>query len=253
DITILNPWQAPEIPDLKETILDIRAVDKRKVTFIVEIQVQKRMGFQKRVLYYTSKAYVDQLDKGEDYSNLKQVIFIGIVDFNIFEGSDYLTRHRILNTATLKQELKDLEFSFIELPKFTKNENEIENVIDKWIYFIKNASSLKLIPASANFDEIKEAYEIATEMLWDKQELKVYEYWQIRSQDEMGAFMQGKIEGKIEGLLKGIEGMLEIKYAEQGSALMDRVRNLGTEERLEEFQKLIKISASVEELNGFLE
>ncbi len=40
DLTILNPWQAPEIPTLKHTMLDIRAIDKRNVTFIVEIQVQ---------------------------------------------------------------------------------------------------------------------------------------------------------------------------------------------------------------------
>ncbi|MBF0606583.1 MAG: Rpn family recombination-promoting nuclease/putative transposase [Magnetococcales bacterium] len=257
DITILNPWQAPDIPSLKETILDIRAVDKRKITFIVEIQIQKRQGFQKRVLYYTSKAYVDQLDKGEDYYNLKQVIFIGIVDFNIFEGSNYLTRHLILNTENLRQELKDLEFNFIELPKFTKNENQIESVIDKWIYFIKNAASMQIIPKSADFVEIKEAYEIATEMQWDKEELRVYEYWQIRSWDEMGAFLQGKVDGelkgKIEGLLKGIDGMLDIKYAGEGRALMDRVRSIETVERLEEFQELIKRSTYVEDLKGFLE
>ncbi|MCP4131705.1 MAG: transposase, partial [bacterium] len=36
-ITILNPYQAPKLEGLKETILDIRAVDKRGVTFIVEM------------------------------------------------------------------------------------------------------------------------------------------------------------------------------------------------------------------------
>ncbi|MBF0343450.1 MAG: PD-(D/E)XK nuclease family transposase [Nitrospirae bacterium] len=80
---------------------------------IVEIQIQKKFGFEKRVLYYTSKAYVAQLEKGDYYPKLNQVIYVGIVDFGIFEGNDYLTRHLILNAATLKQELKDLEFNFI--------------------------------------------------------------------------------------------------------------------------------------------
>ncbi|MBF0344492.1 MAG: Rpn family recombination-promoting nuclease/putative transposase [Nitrospirae bacterium] len=265
DVTILNPYQAPKIALLKETILDIRAIDKRGVTFIVEIQIQKKFGFEKRVLYYTSKAYAAQLKVGDDYPKLNQVIFIGIVDFNVFEGNDYLTRHLILNAATLRQELKDLEFNFIELPKFTKNENELESVIDKWIHFIKNAVSLKMIPACADFVEIREAYDIANKMLWDEQELEVYDYWQMRSYDEIGSFMegehQGKIKGKIEGLIegerkgliKGIEGMLEVKYGDKGTTLMGSVKNLVTIEALERFTELLKASASVEELKGFFE
>ncbi|MBF0339240.1 MAG: Rpn family recombination-promoting nuclease/putative transposase [Nitrospirae bacterium] len=219
DITILNPYQAPDITTLKESILDIRARDKRGIIFIVEIQIQKKAGFQKRVLYYTSKAYIVQLDKGNDYPKLNQVIFIGIVNFNAFDGSDYLTRHRI--------------------------------------YFIKNAGSMQIMPASANFDEIREAYEIATEMLWDKKELEVYEYWQMRSNDETWAFVEGKnegkIEGKLEGLLEGIAIVLEMKYGDRGTALMGRVRGLGTIEALERFKGVLKTSVSIEELKGFFE
>ena len=39
EVTLKNPWQAPDIPILKETILDIKAVDNRGVSFIVEMQV----------------------------------------------------------------------------------------------------------------------------------------------------------------------------------------------------------------------
>ncbi|MBF0337092.1 MAG: Rpn family recombination-promoting nuclease/putative transposase [Nitrospirae bacterium] len=272
DLTILNPYQAPEIPSLKYTMLDIRAIDKRKVTFIVEIQVQKKFGFEKRVQYYTSKAYAAQLKEGDDYHTLNQVIFIGIVEFNIFDGDDYLTRHKILNTSTYKQELADLEFNFIELPKFTGTEDELESITDKWIHFIKNAVSLHMVPKSADFAEIKKAYEIANKMTWNEKELELYDYWQMRSKDEVGVFMQGKLEGKIEGerkgliegerkglidgerkgLIKGIEGMLEIKYGSDGLALMDSIRGIEDIKKLEDFKGRIKGSASVEELRGEL-
>ncbi|MCI4625720.1 MAG: Rpn family recombination-promoting nuclease/putative transposase, partial [Candidatus Magnetoovum sp. WYHC-5] len=39
DITILNPYQAPKLAELKETTLDIRAVNKKGVTFIIEIKI----------------------------------------------------------------------------------------------------------------------------------------------------------------------------------------------------------------------
>ncbi|MBF0339242.1 MAG: Rpn family recombination-promoting nuclease/putative transposase [Nitrospirae bacterium] len=252
DIEILNPYQVPKIEGLKETVLDIRAVDKRDVTFIVEIQIQKKKGFEKRVLYYTSKAYIDQLGRGEDYPSLKPVIYIGIVDFKVFNGDNYLTRHLILDTDTFEQKLKDFEFNFIELPKFKKREDEIETIIEKWIYFIKNAYSLEMMPKSADFVEIKDAYEIANASTWSRKEFEVYEYWQMRLQDERGAlensFDEGLAEGQRKGLIEGVEGMLEIKYPDEAAALMDRVRTLESVEQLQAFKSLLRKSASVDAL-----
>ena len=38
DVTLLNPYQAPKIEELKETILDIQAINKNRDKFIVEMQ-----------------------------------------------------------------------------------------------------------------------------------------------------------------------------------------------------------------------
>ncbi len=67
-VTILNPHQAPKLEGLKYTLLDIKAVDETGKEFIVEMQMEKQKHIAKRVLYYTSKAYVSQIDKGDKYS-----------------------------------------------------------------------------------------------------------------------------------------------------------------------------------------
>jgi hypothetical protein len=64
------------------------------------------------------------------------------LNFNFFEGDDYLTKHLIINQKSGKQELCDLEFNFIELPKFNDEELKIESLIEKWVYFIKQAPNL---------------------------------------------------------------------------------------------------------------
>ncbi len=202
-VTLKNPWQPPDIPILKETILDIRAVDNRDVTFIVEMQIKDTKFFDKRAIYYTSKAYIGQIKKGEEYPKLNQVIFIGILDFNSFEGDNYLTRHLILNRETMNQDLRDLEFNFIELKKFDKREEELETIIEKWIFFIKNADNLSMIPKnSAEIPELNEAYKLASMNAWSEQELAIYEYWQIRDAGDrykiQEEFEKGKIEGKME-------------------------------------------------------
>ena len=220
EVTLKNPWQPPDIAILKETILDIKAVDNRGVSFIVEMQVERKYAFQKRAQYYTANAYTSQIDKGEDYPKLNQVIFIGILDFTCFEGDACLTRHLILNQETRRQELQDLEFNFVELPKFTKSEQELDGIIDKWIYFIKNAGNLTMIPTNAEaIPELKEAYNQAAIFSWSREELNIYEYWRMeetsdryRLQEEYGkGKMDGKLEGKIEGKIEGKhEGKLEV-------------------------------------------
>jgi predicted transposase/invertase (TIGR01784 family) len=205
-VEILNPYQVPKIPELKETILDIRATNKKKGTFIVEMQKKDLHDFAKRSLYYTSKAYVSQLDKGQQYNKLKKVYFIGLLNFSMFEGDDYISRHLILNTKTLKQEIKGFEFSFIELNKFNLDLKNLNSILEKWLYFINNASDLELIPKE--FDdkqEFLEAFEIATQQTWNKKELEVYDYMSMKEYDEINALETATAKGLKKGLEKGLK------------------------------------------------
>jgi len=206
DVTLANPYQIPKIPELKETILDIKATNKNKDTFIVEMQRKDLGDFSKRSLYYTSKAYVEQLPKSKNYSVLKKVYFIGILNFNIFENQSYISRHLIINQETNTQDLKDFEFSFIELPKFNKELEELESNLDKWIYFIKNARDLTVIPAQyENLEDFKEAFTIATQTTWDIKELEVYEYMSLREFDELNALLTAERKAEERGMERGME------------------------------------------------
>ncbi len=181
---IKNPFQLPEIHGLKSSILDVRVMDERGISYIVEMQVEEPDGFDKRVQFYTSKQYSSQIDIGEDYPKLNQVIFIGILNFDFFEGTDYLTNHQIINTKTGLQELKDIEFNFIELLKFNKELNEIETLIEKWVYFIKKSPNLDVIPENINDEGLKLAYQGAEKYNWTKEELMAYDYASMRKADE---------------------------------------------------------------------
>ncbi|MEI6435138.1 MAG: Rpn family recombination-promoting nuclease/putative transposase [Bacteroidota bacterium] len=181
---IKNPFQLPEIQALKSSILDVKVTDERNITYIVEIQVEEPDGFDKRVQYYTAKQYASQIEVGEDYPKLNQVIFIGILNFKFFKGNDYLTKHLIINQKNGRQELSDIEFNFIELPKFKEDKIKIETLIDKWIYFIKKATNLDVIPENVTDKGLKLAYEDAYKHNWTKDELFAYDYASMRKADE---------------------------------------------------------------------
>ena len=205
-VSLANPYQVPRIPELKETILDIKATNRSGENFIVEMQKKDLGDFTKRSLYYTSKAYVEQLPSGKDYTVLKKVYFIGILNFNIFENEKYISRHLIINQETNKQDLSDFEFTFIELPKFTTKLEKLTSILDKWIYFIKNASDLKMVPEQyEKIEEFKEAFTIATQTSWGKKELEVYDYIMLKEFDELNALKTAERKGMKKGLEKGLE------------------------------------------------
>jgi len=186
-VEIKNPYQLPEIKDLKSSILDVRATDERNISYIVEMQVEEPDGFEKRVQFYTSKQYSSQIQRGEDYPLLNQVIFIGILDFIFFEDDTYhVTRHRTVNIKTQKCTLNGIEYNFIELPKFSKEFKKCKTLEDKWIFFIKNAENLEVIPEDIKDKGLKSAFEDADRHNWTKEELEAYLYAEMRRQDEKG-------------------------------------------------------------------
>lgn len=207
DITIKNPYQVPKLEGLKETILDIKAVDKRNIHYIIEMQVFHTGAFEKRVLYYVSKAYYQQLDKAEDYPKLNQVIFLGFLDFVLFKDNPhYGTRHLVLEEKTNNHYFKDFELNFVELPKFEKSLEELSDVKEKWIYFVKNAGNMTVVPKELEEPtEIREAFEIANRISWTKDELDAYDSRGILIQDERGRVEHAREEGEQIGVKKGVK------------------------------------------------
>jgi predicted transposase/invertase (TIGR01784 family) len=216
DVEIINPYQLPIIKNLKASIIDVKARDKRGNTYIVEMQVAEPDGMDKRLLYYASKEYSQQIESGELYSKLNPVIFIGIFDFRFMEGDKYLSHHAVCDVENGERTIKYMDFYFIELPKFKKDLTDLQEVTDKWIYFIKEAENLEVVPANVDDEGLKAAYQDANKYAWTKEELIAYDYAAMREQDERGKLVHAEKRGKLE-VAKNLKKMgfssLDIKIA----------------------------------------
>src|ERR1700712_5002541 len=185
EVDILNPYQLPKLANGKSTIIDVKALDNNGNTFIVEMQIAESEFFHKRILYYTSQSYTAQIGKGKDYSKLNPAYFIGILEFEISKNPNYKTCHKVLDVETNEHIIQDVEFHFIELPKFNKEIDELETNIDQWTYFIKNAENINVIPENIHDDGLKEAYQEAEKYNWTQAELDDYERASIKEGDEI--------------------------------------------------------------------
>ncbi|MBK9018065.1 MAG: Rpn family recombination-promoting nuclease/putative transposase [Saprospiraceae bacterium] len=202
EVSILNPYQLPKLRGGKVTIVDVKATDQVGRTYIIEMQVGNIDGFEKRVLYYSSKSYADQIKRADFYRNLRPVIFIGVLDFVQTENKNYISRSQVRDIETGEQTIKDVEFNFIELPKFKKELHELKTLTEKWVYFIKNAENLEVVPDNIEDEGLKSAYEEANVQTWTQAELDAYEYAFMREEDERArmdkAVQQAELKSKIE-------------------------------------------------------
>src|SRR4029079_10400402 len=113
EVTFLQPVQNPDIASKKTSIVDILCSDEKGNKYIVEMQVAKEKGFEKRAQYYASKAYVSQMAENGKYEDLKEVIFLAITDFIMFpDRKSYKCEHVILDREDHNHHLRDLSFTF---------------------------------------------------------------------------------------------------------------------------------------------
>jgi predicted transposase/invertase (TIGR01784 family) len=233
-VEILNPYQLPIIKNLKSSIIDVKARDKKGKTYIIEMQVAEPHGLDKRLLYYASKEYAQQIESGEQYTQLKPVIFIGIFDFKFTEGGKYLAHHAVCDVENGERTIKDMDFYFIELPKFNKPLSELTEITDKWIYFIKEAKTLHLIPDDVDDEGLKTAYQDANKHTWTKEELAAYDYAAMREQDERGIIELAEKRAEIRTEKRSkIEVAKKMKSEGFDDAMIIRLTGL-TEEDIED-------------------
>jgi len=221
EIEILNPYLAPRIRGIKDTYLDVKATisdgAQQNSTVIIEMQVLNIEGFEKRILYNAAKTYSTQLGVGEDYIDLQPVIALTITDFDMFPELDQLLSRFILKEKTYLTDypLYDIELVFIELPKFQKQLGELKTLADKWLYFLKTARKLEIVPPVMDaVPAIKKAFAIANQANLTPKEIDDLEYQEIFIQDQRNAIKkalnQGIEQEKLEERLAIAQQLLDV-------------------------------------------
>ena len=67
-----------------------------------------------------------------------------------------------------------LEFVFVEVAKFDKSEDELETDLDKWLYLLKNMSTLLERPAALRDRVFGRLFDVAEYARLDDEERKNY-------------------------------------------------------------------------------
>ncbi len=88
ELEVLNPKIDAEELAGKYIILDVQAMDETGKRYNVEMQVRRYNAWSARSAFYLARMLSQQLEQGEDYSELKPAIGIHLLDFDLFQAPD---------------------------------------------------------------------------------------------------------------------------------------------------------------------
>ncbi len=163
ELSFRNSENVPELSHERKAIFDIHCESKTGEKFIVEMQKAKVIFFKDRSLFYSTFPIKEQAKRGDWDFKLTPVYMIAILDFQYDEKEE---RQKFLRSVDLKDQDGDifydkLNFKFIQMPLFTKNEDELENHFDKWIYFLKKLEGFESIPTILQEPIFEKAFNVA--------------------------------------------------------------------------------------------
>jgi predicted transposase/invertase (TIGR01784 family) len=208
ELEYLSPEMVPEIPLMKNTIVDVRCKDKQGRQFIVEMQMYWTDSFMSRVVFNTSKAYVRQLDATKEYKLLQPVYALSLVN-DIFEPGmkEYYHHFKIVNVVYPEKQIDGLEFVFVELPKFKAQNLSEKKLSVLWLKFLTGIDSgSESIPEELMQESvIKEAVQCLENSSYTKGQLEYYDqYWDI-IRTERSAHLDAEERGETKGRAVGME------------------------------------------------
>ena len=211
DIEFVDRESDGDLPDQKESRLDILGRTQAGVKVNIEMQVNPLLAMGERSLYYWSRNYVD-LKKGEGYDKLTRTVAINILNYNIFDAKKYPDMHSCFGLFDLKtgcQLTKQLEIHFLELKKFRSGSVKEMNRMQKWAaYFSPNTPEDEMAAIVASDAEIRAAVEVEKMFTQDEVARRSYEKAEKFRRDQLAQLQYAQMQGVDQERENSIRNMI---------------------------------------------
>ena len=240
-VKYLTPEQSPRIPEMRNTIVDVKCTDEKGQIFIVEMQMAWSKSFSKRFLFGVSKAYVQQLESGktttEAFARLCPVYGLALVN-EVFEKAtdNWFHHYQLRHKEDPGKIMEGIELILLELPKFNPKTLKDRKVAVLWMRFLQETEGLEDIPEEfKDSPEVLKAIELAQESAYTRDELLAYDAYLDAVRVELTRREDALEEGEQIGLEKGKE----------------EERKKHEEEKKESARKMLAKGLSIEDIREF--
>ena len=209
DLTFLNSEQLPEWEEGRSLIYDIYCQTDTGEKIIVEMQNKSQPYFKERAIYYLSNAVVQQARRGNSWEfQIKAVYGVFFMNFQFSDTKEFRTDVILADRITGELFSDKFRQIFIALPLFNKEEAECETDFERWIYILKNMSTLERMPFTARKAVFEKLEEIGNVTSLSREDQILYErsinayrtYVSVMRNERAEGFAEGRLVGRQEGL-----------------------------------------------------
>lgn len=231
----------------RKAIFDLYCISSNGERFIVEMQKAKQNYFKDRSVFYSTFPIQEQAQTGDWNYKLAAIYTVGILDFAFSEEETAEKNKDKIKEVRHEVQLKNqkceifydkLTFIYLEMPHFTKTEEELETTYDKWLYVLKHLPSLTERPKKLQeriFQRLFEAAEIAKFTPEEKEQYEesLKSYRDLKNVIDT-AYDEGELKGKINGIIKSLKrGKLSIEeISEDFDVSIDFVKQIKRDNKL---------------------
>ncbi len=211
--TILLPAETRrDYADEKLSILDVKVLLADDTRMDLEMQVAYFGSWDKRVLFYLSKLYTEQIQKGDDYEKLKKCIHVGVLDFIRFpESEECYHKINLCNCKSGEIYTDLLELHILELPKLPKVRAKLEQgemvsddeMVLQWMEFFSCKTQEDFETMAKQDEYMEEAVNTLFKLSADEQKRVDYEAREKAIRDDRAKLDWATKVGLEEGLAKG--------------------------------------------------
>lgn len=210
---IENKELTKEMLEDKTGRIDVRAQTAKGEQIDIEVQLTDQYNMDKRTLFYWGKLFLEGIKQGQDYTQLKKVITINLLDFNYLRTQNYHSSFHLWEDFEKDCLLSDLvEIHFIELPKFRKlKDRQNENAaLIRWLSFLQQDVSQEVLKELIEMDPaIRMAEEKLERLSCDPDMLALYRAREDAAHERANLITTGREKGREEGIKEGIKAGLE--------------------------------------------
>ena len=217
DITIQNLLESEsnkQTNDDKYNSVDLLALAEDGELLLIELQVEGQFDYFHRMLFGTSKLITDYMVSGTKYRDVRKIISINIVYFDLGQGVDYIYKGQtefkgihnndLLKLSAVQQKnLPRLDhvaeiFPEYYILKVNDFDNHAVDTLDEWIYVLKNSE----VPDGFSAKGLEEASKELDLMKLSDADRKSYERYIEDCRSAESSMETSWLEGHEKGIEK---------------------------------------------------
>jgi predicted transposase/invertase (TIGR01784 family) len=245
---ILESESNQQVDDDKFNRVDILTQNSKNELVIIEIQSTYEIDYFHRMAFGVSKSISENLKLGQKYSEIKKVISINIVYFDLGQGHDYIYKGKTdfrgihqndllglsdkQKTTFLKEKVSDVfpEYYLLKVNQFNDN---AKDTLDEWVYFLKNsevkdefkAKGLKEAGEVLDIMRLEQNDQYGYNRYLDSLHLKASEVFTLQTEAEFKAKDERSVEIAINCIREGLDNITISKLTKLTIERIEMLRN----------------------------